>query len=88
MVGFGVLGTVCWAVLAGVMWTATSTRFRQLTGRTPLPRPYHPQAAARLNARVRAGPRAVGPGDAARVRPAGPDEVLDVEPIEEDRPDG
>jgi ABC-type transport system involved in multi-copper enzyme maturation permease subunit len=33
MVGFSVMGTATWAVLAAALWVATSRRFRQVTGR-------------------------------------------------------
>ncbi len=35
-VGFGVMGTATWAVLAAGLWVATSRRFRQATGRAAI----------------------------------------------------
>jgi hypothetical protein len=32
-IGFSVMGTATWAVLAAVLWVATSVRFRQVAGR-------------------------------------------------------
>jgi ABC-type transport system involved in multi-copper enzyme maturation permease subunit len=36
MIGFGVMGTATWAVLAAVLWVLTSRRFREVAGRMAL----------------------------------------------------
>jgi hypothetical protein len=51
---FGVLGVVCWIVLGAFLALVTSTRFRAVTGRTPLPRP---QAAHAQRGLAHAAPR-------------------------------
>jgi ABC-type transport system involved in multi-copper enzyme maturation permease subunit len=43
-VGFAVLGTGTWAVLATVLWVLTSRRFRAATGRAPLSRVWPGQS--------------------------------------------
>jgi ABC-type transport system involved in multi-copper enzyme maturation permease subunit len=49
MVAFAVLGTVCWAVLAALLWAADSARFRLVSGRARRARP-RPSAAVRARA--------------------------------------
>jgi ABC-type transport system involved in multi-copper enzyme maturation permease subunit len=43
MVGFGVLGTATWALLAGALWVLTSRRFRRAAGRAA----FEPERAVR-----------------------------------------
>jgi ABC-type transport system involved in multi-copper enzyme maturation permease subunit len=75
LVGFGVMGTATWAVLAGALWVITSHRFRQVAGRVA----FEPER--RLQPKR---PPAVLVSHSARQPPAAESEViLEVLPIDD-----
>ncbi len=72
MVGFGVLGTATWAVLAAALWVVTSRRFREIAGRVA----FEPERRVRPRRPARPEPT------------AGSEAVLDVLPLDDKSPGG
>jgi ABC-type transport system involved in multi-copper enzyme maturation permease subunit len=89
VLAFGVFGVFCWAVVAAVLWSVTSARFRVVSGRVPFRR-AHPVASTRRTLSPADDHRQLD-GQAAKPRVAvaakdAPASVQEVEPIEEKLP--
>ncbi|HKI36358.1 MAG TPA: ABC transporter permease subunit, partial [Gemmataceae bacterium] len=69
MVAYGMAGTATWAVLAVLLWGATSRRFRQIAGRVA----FEPERGVRPAPRAKPRPKVVEVEEAPEVLPADPE---------------